>query len=241
MQDYTKRNQNGSINLNAAATYDAGLRSHMINVYNKMTAGLAISGVVAYIVSNSPALASILMSQGLSIAFFLGLLGMAFFVMPKIYTMSVSAARLTFYGYALLLSLAISPAFLMYTQESIARVFFITSAIFLSMSLYGYTTKKDLTNIGSFAMIGLFGVIIASVVNIFLKSNGMSFIISIAVVIISIALTAWNTQNIKQTYYQVPSNDKESLEKAAIIGAAGLYADYVNLFINLLRLLGDRR
>jgi FtsH-binding integral membrane protein len=240
MQDYTNRNNNGSINLNAAATYDQGLRNHMIKVFNHMAVGLGITGLVSLAALSVPAISALIFNQAAQIMLFVAMLGMVFFVMPKMFTMSESGAKTAFYAYAVILALSIAPIFLAYTSESIARVFFITSAVFLSMSIFGYSTKKDLTSVGTFAIIGVWGVFFASIVNIFIGSSTISFITSIVAVVASVGLTAYDVQKIKQVYYAV-GRDQSTLNKAAIMGALQLYFDFVYMFINLLRLLGDRR
>jgi FtsH-binding integral membrane protein len=240
MVDYTNRN-NRSLAGAESGYIDLGLRAHMLKVYNHMFVGIGISGLVAFLALSVPAISAIVFAPGAQIIFTIALLGMVFLLVPKMPTMSEGGARLSFYAYAVVLSLAISPVFYVYTNESIARVFFITSAVFLSMSLYGYTTKKDLTSIGTFAIIGIWGVFFASIVNIFLKSDGMSFITSIVAVVASLGLTAWDTQKIKQIYYAVGSSNQSALNKAAIMGALQLYFDFVYMFIHLLSLLGDRR
>jgi uncharacterized protein len=220
------------------AAVDQGLRSHMIRVYNHMTAGLAISGGTAWLAMSNPAMAQL--AASLNIVWFIALLAMAFLIMPRMMNMSESNAKLSFYAYAVILSLAIAPIFTMYTQASVARVFFITSTVFLSMSLFGYTTKKDLTSMGNFAIIAVWGVFFASIVNIFLQSPMMVFITSIVAVVASVALTAYDTQKIKQVYLMV-GRDATMQSKAAIVGALQLYFDFVYMFINLLQLLGNRR
>lgn len=235
MKDYTKANRAGAP---ASARYDEGLRTHMIKVYQYMAAGLGLSGVVAYLTMTVPAVAQIAIQ--LKWVWFIGVIAMAFLVMPRMFKMSVGAAFLSFFGYATILSLAIAPIFLFYTQESIARTFFITSAVFLGMSLYGYSTKKDLTSLGTFAIIGVWGVFFAGLVNIFLQSSMLQFIASGIAVIAAVALTAYDTQKIKQAYYAM-GNNAEMLKKAAIIGALQLYFDFVYMFINLMQFMGDRR
>ena len=220
------------------ASVDQGLRTHMIKVYNYMASGLGLSGLVSWLVMSNPQLASVVMS--LNIVWFIATLVMAFAVMPRMMRMSEGGAKLSFYGYAVLLSLMVSPIFLAYTQESIARAFFVTSAVFLSMSLYGYTTKKDLTSFGTFAMIGIWGVFFASIINIFVGSSQVMFITSIVAVIASVALTAYDTQKIKQVYFMV-GRDSAATSKAAIMGALQLYFDFVYMFINLLQIMGNRR
>ena len=153
--------------------------------------------------------------------------------------MSASRAQTVFWIFAALMGASLSSIFVQYTGTSIARVFFITAGTFGAMSLYGYTTKKDLTGLGSFLMMGLFGIIIASIVNIFLKSSAMHFVISILGVLIFVGLTAYDTQKIKNMY--LASDGNEVMSKKAIMGALTLYLDFINLFIMLLRLFGQRR
>jgi hypothetical protein len=217
--------------------YDVGLRSHMLKVFNYMGTGLALSGFIAYLFMHVPAFQAVVLSLGW--VWFIGLIVMAFLVLPRMMTMTENGAKLAFYGYATLLSVAISPIFLMYTGESIARTFFITASVFFGMSLYGYSTKKDLTSIGTFAAIGVFGVFIASLVNIFLHSPAIHFITSAVAVVASVGLTAYDTQKIKQIYYMV-GNNAGALSKAAILGALQLYFDFVYMFINLLQFFGNR-
>ncbi len=233
MVDYTNYTQT-----QAGSGVDAGLRAHMIKVYNHMAVGLGLSGLTSWVVLSNPQLTAIVTS--LNMVWFIGTLLMAFLVMPRMMRMSEGGAKLSFYSYAVLLSLAISPIFLMYTQESIARTFFITAAVFLSMSLYGYTTKKDLTSLGTFAIIGVWGVFFASLINIFLKSSMLMFVCSAVAVVASVALTAYDTQKIKQLYFTI-GRDATMLSKAAIMGALQLYFDFVYMFINLMQLFGNRR
>ncbi len=231
-RDYTQGTQS------QGAAIDQGLRTHMIKVYNHMAAGLGLSGLVSWFVLSSPQLTSVVMS--LSIVWLIATLVMAFAVMPKMMRMSEANAKLSFYGYAVLLSLMVCPIFLQYTHESVARAFFVTAATFMSMSLYGYTTKKDLTSFGTFAMIGIWGVFLASIINIFIGSSQIMFISSIVAVVASVALTAYDTQKIKQVYFMV-GGDAAARSKAAILGALQLYFDFVYMFINLLQLMGNRR
>jgi len=153
--------------------------------------------------------------------------------------MSVPAAQATFWGYSALMGLSLASIFVVYTSESIARVFFISAATFAAMSLYGYTTKRDLTGFGSFLFMGLIGIVIASIVNIFLNSSGLGFAISILGVLIFVGLTAYDTQKIKEMYYV--GDDGTVAGRKAIMGALALYLDFINLFLMLLRLFGDRR
>jgi uncharacterized protein len=228
--DYTKQTVGQSATY---ASYDQGLRSYMLSVYNYMASGLAITGLVALIVASSPALPL----QWL-VAF--APLVMIFFVMPNLANYSLQKAQAMFWIFAGLMGLSISWIFIAYTEMSIARVFFISASVFGAMSLYGYTTKKDLTSMGSFMIMGLIGIIIASVVNMFLQSPAIYFITSILGVLIFIGLTAYDTQRIKNVYYQVAGTG-ELAAKVAIYGALSLYMDFINLFIQLLQLFGERK
>jgi FtsH-binding integral membrane protein len=219
-------------------TLDLGLRSYMIKIYNYMFLGLASTGLVAYFTSTSQPLLMFL-HGGFGWLLFFGLLGISFYLPMRLASMRTSTAQMLFWVFSLMMGLSLSYIFLLYTATSITRVFFITSAMFGAMSLYGYTTKNDLTGMGSFLTMGLFGIIIASIVNIFLKSSGLMFILSILGVLIFTGLTAYDTQRVKDLYY---GNDTtEVAEKKAIMGAFILYLDFINLFLMLLRLLGNRR
>jgi hypothetical protein len=245
--DYTKYNfSSAEIK---TASYNEGLRVFMLQVYNYMGAALALTGIIAMLTASSPALMSMLyVMKGNHIAGLsplgwivsLAPLGLAIAFGAGINRMSTQTAQMLFWAYAALLGLSLSSIFARYTGESIARVFFITASLFGAMSLYGYTTKKDLTNFGSFLMMGLFGIIIASVINIFLKSSGIQFAVSILSVLIFTGLTAYDTQRLKEMYYQV-SGSGELMSKVAIMGALSLYMDFINLFVQLLQFYGNRR
>ncbi len=224
----------------SSATYDAGLRLYMQKVYNFMSMALLISGAVAYLVSSSPALMQAIFGTPLSWLVMLAPLGFVIFFGYKLNSISAAQAKTYLWIYAGLMGLSLSTIFIAYTGASIARVFFITASVFGGMSFYGYTTKKDLSGIGSFLIMGLIGLIVASLVNIFLKSSAFEFAISLIGTLIFIGLTAYDSQRIKQNYYQV-SGDSEMIGKAAVMGALNLYMDFINLFIMLLRFMGDRR
>lgn len=220
-------------------SYDAGLRAYMLKVYNNMTMALGISGAVAFLVSSSPALMNVIFGTPLAWVAILAPLGFVFFFSYKLQSISAEKAKTYLWIYATLMGISLATIFVVYTGASIARVFFITSATFGAMSLYGYTTKRDLTKFGSFLIMGLIGIIIASIVNIFLKSSALEFAISGIGVLIFVGLTAYDTQRIKQSYYQ--TTDSEMLAKMAVMGALNLYLDFINLFIMLLRFFGERR
>jgi FtsH-binding integral membrane protein len=236
--DYNQRVFRGAATKVAAR--DEGLRAYMLKVYNYMTLGLGLTGVVSYLVGTNPTLMNfIFQTPILPWIVMLAPLGLVLFLSFRIQTMSASAAQTTFWIYAALMGLSVSFIFIAYTGESIARTFFVTAGTFGAMSLYGYTTRRDLTGFGSFLIMGLIGVIIASLVNLFLASPGLSFVTSILAVLIFTGLTAYDTQRIKASYFEGDMGDVA--EKKAIFGALQLYLDFINLFLNLLRLFGDRR
>lgn len=228
------------------AIIDEGLRTYMLKVYNLMALGLAITGIAAYLaftfaVSNGQLTAfgqAIYMSP-LRWVVILAPLAFVFFLSFRINSMSVSAAQTTFWVYAALVGLSLSTIFLVYTQTSIVQTFFVTAASFGALSLYGYTTKRDLSAMGSFLIMGLFGLIIASLVNIFLASSAVQFAISVIGVLIFAGLTAYDTQRIKEMYYE--GDDVAVAGRKAIMGALTLYLDFINLFMFLLQFMGNRR
>jgi hypothetical protein len=222
------------------STYDASLRAYMVKVYNFMAIALGLSGVTAFLVSSSPALMQLFFGSPLAFVVMLAPLGFVIFFAHRLNKISVAKAQTYLWIYSGLMGLSLSTIFVAYTGTSVARIFFITASVFGSMSLYGYTTKKDLTGMGSFLMMGLIGLIIASLVNIFLKSSAMQFALSVIGTFLFIGLTAYDTQRIKQTYYQFAGNS-EMVGKAAVMGALNLYMDFINLFIMLLQLFGDRK
>lgn len=222
----------------AWAEVDAGLRQHMLRVYNYMAGGLALTGVIAYLAAASGVYLSIAQTPLIWLVIFAPF-GLVLFLSFGIQRMSLMAAQATFWGYSALMGLSLGFIFLAYTHASVAATFFITAAMFLGMSLYGYTTGRDLSGMGSFLVMGLWGIIIAMLVNIFLASSGLSFLISIIGVIVFTGLTAWDTQQIKEMY--IAGDDGTVAGKKAIMGALRLYLDFINLFLMLLRLMGQRR
>jgi len=224
------------------AAIDEGLRTHMLRVYNYMSLGLGITGVVAFFfnqwVMSSPAIAQTVYGSPLQWVIVLAPLAFVLGLSFGINKMSFATAQLAFWGFAVAMGLSLASIFLVYTGASIAKVFFITAATFGSMSLWGYTTKRDLTGMGSFLMMGLIGLIIASVVNIFVGSSALEFGISIIGVLIFVGLTAYDTQKIKESYLE--SDGSETIGKKAIMGALTLYLDFINLFLMMLRLFGNR-
>jgi hypothetical protein len=223
----------------AVERIDEGLRSYMLAVYNYMGLGLAITGVVAFLVAATPALYGPIFGTPLKWVVMLAPLGFVLFLSARIERMSVGAAQATFWAFAAVMGLSMASIFLVFTGASIARVFFITAATFGAMSLYGYTTSRDLTGLGSFLFMGLIGVIIAMLVNIFLQSPALQFALSVIGVLVFVGLTAYDTQQIKELYYELDSS--EVMGRKAIMGALRLYLDFINLFMLLLQLFGSTR
>ena len=231
----------------SAAVVDQGLRSYMLRVYNYMTVGLVVTGLVSYFsfaaafdsAGNLTDFGSAIYLSPLKWLVMLAPLAFVMVLSFGINKMSAAAAQLTFWAFAAVMGLSLSSIFAVYTGTSIARTFFISAATFGAMSLYGYTTKRDLTAIGSFLFMGLIGIIIASVVNIFLASSALAFGISVLGVLIFVGLTAYDTQRIKLSYSE--SFGSDVLRKGAIMGALSLYLDFLNLFMMLLQLTGNRR
>ena len=235
-----------------AVVIDEGLRAYMIRVYNYMAMGVALTGVVAWLTYSAAAVTDAsgtligltsfgrtIYSGPATLVLFLGTLGLVFMIGWRINRLQPSTALTLFLVYAGLLGLMLSSILLAYTHSSVARVFFISAASFGALSFYGYTTQRDLSPIGSFLIMGLFGLVIAMLVNMFLHSQGMEFVISVVGVLIFAGLTAWDTQRIKEMYD--PTEDGTIVGRKAVMGALSLYLDFINLFLFLLRFLGDRR
>jgi uncharacterized protein len=243
---------------------DEGLRAYMLRVYNYMAGGIALTGLVAYVVfsyavTNDPALAAsaggrvVALHRGMYLTpfgqaifttplmwvLFLAPLAFVFFLSFRIYSMSVGTAQIAFWLFAAVMGASLSTIFLRFTATSITQVFFVTAAAFGGLSLWGYTTKKDLSGWGSFLIMGVIGIVIAGLVNIFLQSSGLQFAISVIGVLVFAGLTAYDTQQIKDNYYAV-MGDMTATTKAAIMGALNLYLDFINMFTSLLSLFGNR-
>ena len=231
------------------ATFDAGLRAHMIRVYNYMASGLALSGIVAFGLFQVPQLAAIFFQvtpagyvaglTGLGWVAILAPLGLLMLVSFRAATMSVGAVQAVYWAVTALMGVSLSVLLFTYTGASVARTFFVTAAAFGALSLYGYTTRRDLTAMGKFLFMGVIGLILASLVNMIWPSGAMSFVISAAGVLIFSGLIAYDTQKIKDQYAAAWGTD--TAEKVAIFGALSLYLDFVNLFQFLMMFLGQRR
>jgi FtsH-binding integral membrane protein len=217
---------------------DVGLRNYMLRVYNYMASALALTGIVAYVFAESGMYLSIARTPLIWVVM-LAPLGLVMLLSFGINRLSAAAAQGIFWLYAGLMGISLASVLLVFTGESVARVFFITAGTFAAMSLYGYTTKRDLTQMGSFMFMGLIGIVIASLVNMFLQNGMMQFVICVIGVIVFVGLTAYDTQSIKEMYYE--GDGHEIAGKKAVMGALRLYLDFVNLFMMLIQLLGVRR
>lgn len=243
------RNLNGRVGAPAGRTdadIDQGLRSYMLRVYNYMAIALALTGIAALGTFNLAVQDGQLTQLGVAIyasplkwVVMLAPLAMVFFLSFRINSMSVSAAQISFWLYSALVGISLSTIFLVYTATSITQTFFITAAAFGALSLYGYTTKRDLTAMGAFMIMGVFGLIIASLANLFFQSSAMQFAISVIGVLVFAGLTAFDTQKIKNMYDHV-AHDETMMGRTAIMGALSLYLDFLNMFMFLLQFLGNR-
>ncbi len=220
------------------AAFDAGLRAHMLRVYNFMTLGLALTGVVALLVASTPALYTVIFGTPLKWVVMLAPLAFIMVLSWKFETMSASGLQTLFWVFCGVMGLSMAAIFLVFTGASVARGFFITAAMFAGTSLYGYTTQSDLSKMGSFMMMGLIGIVLASLVNIFLASSALQFAISVIGVVVFVGLTAWDTQRIKSEYAEHYGHEANT--KLAVMGALSLYLNFINLFQMLMSLMGER-
>jgi uncharacterized protein len=221
-----------------AATLDQGLRAHMLRVYNYMASAVALSGIVAALIASSPAMTQLIFGTPLKWAFMLAPLGFVLVLGFKFDSLSKTAVQGLFWAYAACIGVSFAAMLLVFTGASVARAFFISAAMFAGMSLYGYTTKADLTKFSTFLIMGVFGLLIASVVNIFLASSMLQFIISAVTVLVFCGLTAWDTQRIKDTYVEYAGTEVE--DKLTVMNALGLYINFVAIFQAILHLTGQK-
>ena len=224
---------------NTVPEYDMGLRSYLVGVFNHMGIALLISAVVSAYIGLTPEIGAAIWGTPFKWVAIFAPLAFVFLFSYMSDSMSSSTAKIMLYCFAGLMGLSLSSIFMIFKLGSIANVFFISAATFGATALYGYTTKRDLSSMGSFLMMGAIGLMIAGVVNLFLQSSIMAFAISVIGVLIFVGFTAYDMQDIKAKYYEL--NDDEEIRKAGIFGAMNLYMDFVNIFINLLQLLGDRK
>jgi len=250
--EFNRQNIQSKVTSTATHVVDEGLRAYMLKVYNYMASGILLTGIISLFLFKLSVVTSVdgsiigltslgntLYNSSLMWVVMLAPLGIVFYISFSIRKMSAAKAQGAFWVFAALMGASLSSIFLVYTGASVARVFFITAGTFGAMSIYGYATKRDLTKFGSFLMMGLIGIIIASIVNIFMKSPMMYFVISIIGVLVFVGLTAYDTQKIKNMY--LVSDSGEVMGKKAVMGALTLYLDFINLFLMLLRLFGQRR
>jgi FtsH-binding integral membrane protein len=222
----------------SGAIFDEGLRQHMLRVYNYMGIGLVVTGLVAFFVASTPALYVPIFQTPLKWIVMLAPLAFVFFFSFRMHAMSAATAQMAFWAFCAVMGLSLASVFLVFTGTSIARTFFITASMFGATSLYGYTTKRDLSKFGSFLIMGLIGVVIASLVNIFVGSSALQFAISVIGVLVFTGLTAYDTQSIKEQYAE--GFGHEANNKMAVFGALSLYLNFINLFQLLLSLTGQR-
>jgi uncharacterized protein len=225
--------------IGAQVDIDVGLRDYMLRIYNYMASGLALTGIVAYVFAQYLEAHPALAHSPVMFVLMLAPLGLVMWLSYGINRMQASTAQALFWVYAAVMGLSLASVFLVFTGESIARVFFITAGTFGAMSLYGYTTQRDLSQWGSLLFMGLIGIIIASLVNLWLRDSAIAFAISVIGVIVFVGLTAYDTQQIKEMYFE--NDDAQTAGKKAIMGALRLYLDFINLFMMLLQLFGSRR
>lgn len=225
----------------ARSAINESLRAYMLKIYNYMAGALLLSGAVAYGIGNSPDAMAAIWGSGLSWLAIFAPLVIVFLFAGQIHRMSIPAAQGTFWLYAASVGVSISTIFALYTNESIARIFFITAAMFATTSLYGYTTKRDLSGLGGAFLMAIIGIIIASLVNLFMKSPAFDMMISFVTVIVFSGLVAYDTQNLKDLFYVMQNRENDSVERIAIFGALSLFINFINIFLSLLRLFGDRR
>lgn len=234
-----------------AVELDQGLRSYMLQVYNYMASGLLLTGLIAYFAGTSPAFLSAMLAtdasgavtgmSGIGWLVALAPVGMVLFIGIRAHAMSASALQMAYWAYSVLMGLSLFSVFLIYTGESITRVFFITAGTFGLLSMYGYTTKRDLTSWGSFLFVGVIAMFFTGLANaFFFKSEGLASIMSYIGVLLALGLTAYDTQKVKEIYYTT-ARGSEGQKKASILGALTLYFDFIYLFVNLLRIMGERR
>jgi FtsH-binding integral membrane protein len=252
MSDFNRNPAARGFGADRAVAIDAGLRAYMIRVYNYMAGGVALTGVLAWLTFNLAVvqnaggtitgltpLGQALFGSPLMWVVILAPLAMVFFISFRIQHLQATTARALFLVYAAMVGVSLAAIFMVYTQTSITRVFFISAASFGALSLYGYTTRRDLSGMASFLIMGLVGVLLAGIVNIFVNSGALGFVISVAGVLVFAGFTAYDTQNIKEMYDEM--DDETTAGRKAVMGALKLYLDFLNIFLFLLQLLGDRR
>jgi len=242
MADFRDLRSEAQTGIRADAGIDQGLRSYMLGIYNLMAVGLVVTALAALamatMAAKNPPLMHAFYASPLAYLFIFAPLIAVLFLSFGIQKLSTGGARLLFLGYSALMGLSLSSIFFLFTKTSIVQVFFITAASFGALSLYGYVTKRDLRPLGTFLFIGLFGLILASLVNLFMQSSGFNYLISVVGVFLFAGLTAYDTQTIKEMYYESDTGD--TMGRKVVMGALTLYLDFINMFMMLLQLLGNR-
>jgi FtsH-binding integral membrane protein len=218
--------------------YDAGLRKFMIGVFNNMAIGLFVSAIISWFIGNSPELLSLFFNGPQKWFFIFAPLGISLLLSFAINSISPTTARFLFYTYSVMLGVSLSILFAVFQLGSIVSAFLSTSILFLTMSIWGYTTNRDLTKMGTFLMVGAIAVVLASIFNIFIGSSALAFAVSVIAVIVFTGLTAFDVQNLKNVYWELSGDDRD---KAGVLGALSLYINFVNIFVSLLQLFGERK
>jgi FtsH-binding integral membrane protein len=218
--------------------FDAGLKAHMQRIYNRMTMGVLVTAIISYVVGNSPALLSAFLGGPQAYVIMLAPLAIVFFGFNPA-KMSANAMRVSFFALSALYGISFAAIFQVFTGESIAKAFFVATSMFAGLSLYGYTTQKDLSGLGSFAIMGVWGVLILGLINLFFHSTGMANLISVVAIIAFAGLTAWETQSLKEMYSA--RADGEYMSRMSWLGAFNLYISFIAMFQHILQLMGDRR
>jgi FtsH-binding integral membrane protein len=238
MADFQTRTYGAS----AGLAIDAGLRAYMNKIYGLMSVAMLVTGGVAWSVGTSPQMVNVIFGTPLKWVVMIAIFVMSMALPAMVNRLSVAAAQLAFYAYAALFGVFMSAIFVVYTQGSIAETFLVTAIAFAGLSIYGYTTKKDLSAMGSFMLMSVWGLIVAGIVNMFMQSSALNFAISAFGVIVFAGLTAWDTQKLKSDYVaHARAGDEEWIGKSAVLGALNLYLDFINMFLYLLRFLGNSR
>lgn len=225
----------------ARTAINEALRRYMLKIYNYMAVALVLAGVVAYAIGTSPTALQAIWGSGFGWVAVFAPLAIVFFLAGRVHTMSIPSAQGVFWLYAASVGVSISSIFALYTNESIARIFFITAGMFATTSLYGYTSKRDLSGFGGAFLMAIIGIIIASLVNLFFRSPAFDMMISFVTVIVFSGLVAYDTQRLRDLFYVLQQRDGDHIERVAIIGALNLFIDFINIFLSLLRLFGNRR
>ncbi len=234
-------NRNDTLQAAARGKLNESLRNYMQRIYNYMASGLAVAGFVAYAITTSPTAINLIFGTPLIYVVMFLPLALVIGFSARLHTMSAASAQVLFWVYAAAVGASLSSVLLIYTATSVARVFFITSGMFAVTSLYGYVTKRDLSGFGGALILAVVGIILASIVNFFIQSQGFQMILSVITVLVFSGLVVYDTQRLKDLFYHMQGESAETVEKLSIFGALNLFMDFINIFVAMLRLFGDRR